>query len=324
MEASATIIPIASGKGGVGKTFVTANLAMALAELGHRTVAVDLDLGGSNLNSFLGLQNRFPGIGDYLNMPKGDLASLLVPTHLPQLKVLPGDGKTPFMANIPYARKVKLLSAIKKLPADYILLDLGAGSSYNTLDFFGIAEKGMIVTSPSPPAILNMLVFLKNFLLRSIGKKFPQNTGVKTLIQRLAARPMSEQMASIEALRREIVTEDPTADKVIAEICNNCRPRVVFNFGEHPDQLQVADQISKSLTSILSIEADYFGFVFYDDAVRLSVFNPATMLAQSREYPAVQSVYQIAKRIEKFWDQKVQDSARRLTIQIRERYDAGG
>jgi flagellar biosynthesis protein FlhG len=324
MEASATIIPIASGKGGVGKTFVTANLAMALAELGHSTVAVDLDLGGSNLNSFMGLPNRFPGIGDYLNTPKGELTSLLVPTHLPQLKLLPGDGKTPFMANIPYARKIKLLSAIQKLPADYILLDLGAGSSYNTLDFFGIAEKGMIVTSPSAPAILNMMVFLKNYLLRSIEKKFPHNNGVKTLIQGLSCRPMSEQMASIETLRREIMAEDPTAEKVIAEICGGCRPRVIFNFGEHPDQLQVADQISKNLTSILSIEADYFGFVFYDEAVRLSVFNPAKRVVQSRECPAVRSVYQIAKRIEKFWDRKVQDSARRLKMQILEHYEAGG
>lgn len=323
METSATIIPVASGKGGVGKTFVTANLAMALAELGHRTVAVDLDLGGSNLNSFLGLPNRFPGIGDYLNMPKGELASLLVPTHLPQLKLLPGDGKTPFMANIPHARKMKLLNAIQKLPADYILLDLGAGSSYNTLDFFGIAEKGMIVTSPSPPAILNMLVFLKNYLLRSIEKKFPQNNGVKALIQGLSARPMLEQMASIEALRKEVAAQEPDAGKIIADICRGCRPRVVFNFGEHPDQLQVADQISKSLSSILSIEADYFGFVFFDDAVRLSVFNPATMLARSRDCPAVQSIHQIAKRIEKFWDRKIQDSARRLRRQMLERYPPG-
>ena len=65
-QPAATIIPIASGKGGVGKSFVSSNLAMALAQLGHRVIAVDLDFGGANLHSFLGLPNRYPGIGDFL------------------------------------------------------------------------------------------------------------------------------------------------------------------------------------------------------------------------------------------------------------------
>jgi Mrp family chromosome partitioning ATPase len=87
---AATIIPIASGKGGVGKSFVSSNLAIALAQKGHRVIAVDLDFGGANLHSFLGLANRYPGIGDFLqariaqriekfwNQPVKDSASLLI------------------------------------------------------------------------------------------------------------------------------------------------------------------------------------------------------------------------------------------------------
>ena len=74
------IVPIASGKGGVGKTFLTANLAIALAEAGHRTIAVDMDLGGSNLYSFLGIPNRFPGIGDFLKARSAELEDLQVKT----------------------------------------------------------------------------------------------------------------------------------------------------------------------------------------------------------------------------------------------------
>lgn len=318
MEENAIIIPVASGKGGVGKSFITANLAMALAELGHRTVAVDLDLGGSNLNTFLGLQNRFPGIGDYLNVAKGDLNSLLVPTHLPLLTLLPGDGKTPFMANIPHARKIKLMNAIKNLPARFILLDLGAGSSYNTLDFFGMVDKGMMITTPTSPAILNMMTFLKNYLLRSIEKRFSQKNEIKALIQNVTARPMVEQMASINGLRKEIASLDPEAGKVIEDICNSCRPRIVFNFGENPKQLQVADQISKTLKTVLSIEADYFGFIFYDEAVRLSIFNPSAMLGRTRDCLAFSHIQQIAKRIEKYWNREVYDSARRIQAQLQD------
>ena len=63
-NSSMTIIPIASGKGGVGKSVITANLAVNLAERGYKVIAADLDLGGSNLHTCLGLDNNNPGIGD--------------------------------------------------------------------------------------------------------------------------------------------------------------------------------------------------------------------------------------------------------------------
>jgi flagellar biosynthesis protein FlhG len=87
-----TIIPVASGKGGVGKSVITANLSVSLAEKGCRVVAVDLDLGGSNLHTCLGLDNNNPGIGDYLRAHYGDLDELLVDTYHPNLKFLAGDA----------------------------------------------------------------------------------------------------------------------------------------------------------------------------------------------------------------------------------------
>jgi hypothetical protein len=133
-NSGAVIIPVASGKGGVGKTFIAANLALALAELGHRVVAVDLDFGGANLHSLLGISNRHAGIGDFLKARTAELEDLLVPAGAPNLSFLPGDGKTPFMANIAYAQKIKLMVRIRKLPADFILLDLGAGSSLGGIE----------------------------------------------------------------------------------------------------------------------------------------------------------------------------------------------
>ena len=127
MSNAATIIPIAGGKGGVGETLFTANLAWALAELGHSTIAVDLDLGNSNLHSLLGLPNRHAGIGDFLRVGGGQLEDFLVETAHPQLRVLAGDGRMPFMANITHAQKTQLISKMKTLPAQYLLLDLGAG-----------------------------------------------------------------------------------------------------------------------------------------------------------------------------------------------------
>jgi len=61
------IIPVASGKGGVGKSVIAANMSLALAQSGKSTVAMDLDLGGSNLHTLLGIKNTQAGIGNFLS-----------------------------------------------------------------------------------------------------------------------------------------------------------------------------------------------------------------------------------------------------------------
>ena len=85
---TSTIIPIASGKGGVGKSFLAANLAIALAKLGKQVIVADLDFGGSNLHTCLGLNNIYPGIGDFLRARYPKLKDLLVTTDDQNLKFL--------------------------------------------------------------------------------------------------------------------------------------------------------------------------------------------------------------------------------------------
>jgi flagellar biosynthesis protein FlhG len=279
-----------------------------------------MDLGGSNLHSFLGLPNRHPGIGDYLQARTGTLEDFLVPADTKDLSFLPGDGKTPFMANIPFAQKMKLIAHIRKLPAKFILLDLGAGSTFNTLDFFGISERGIIVTTPDPPAIMNMLVFMKNYLLRTISRSFAHDHGLKNLLREIHKRPMENQISSLAVLRDQIAAEDPGAAGIITKHIGRCRPRIVFNFGEHPDELGVTAQIDKRLGNVLGLTADYFGFIYYDPAVRQSTREQVPMLRLWPESDAAKSIGQIARRVEKFWDTDVADSAARLIKTAREAY----
>jgi flagellar biosynthesis protein FlhG len=69
----ATVIPIGSGKGGVGKTIFTANLGIMLAKEGKRTVLIDLDLGGSNLHTCLGVKNRYAGLSAVINKTENSI-----------------------------------------------------------------------------------------------------------------------------------------------------------------------------------------------------------------------------------------------------------
>lgn len=315
------VIPVAGGKGGTGKTFFTANLAISLARMGHQTVAVDLDLGGSNLHSFFGLSNQYPGVGDFLKARNAELEELLVSTETPNLKFLPGDGRTPFMANVPYAQKMRLISHLMNLPAKYILLDLGAGSSFNTLDFFRISHNGFLITTPEYPAIMNLLAFLKLFLFRAIERMFVKDQIIQDLMHSTYKQPMTDQQTSIGTLREQIRAVDPEAGEQIAALCSNYRPRIVFNMGEHPDELKIAERISDSLDKLLSMKADYFGFIFYDTSVRQSIKKRVPLLPHYQESIAAKSLQAVTERLVKYLDRPVENSAQMLLSRTWEVYN---
>ena len=88
------IIPIASGKGGVGKSLIAANLAIALGQAGKKVVLADLDLGASNLHLVLGIQGRKNGIGSFL-IKAAEFKDIIVDTDYENLRFVPGDSEIP-------------------------------------------------------------------------------------------------------------------------------------------------------------------------------------------------------------------------------------
>ncbi len=304
----------------MGKSFITANVAIALAEMGHATIVADLDLGGSNLYGFLGMQNRYPGIGDFLKARSAELDQLVIRTDIPGLSYLPGDGRTPFMANIPHTQKVRLISQLKKLSAEYVLLDLSAGSSFNTIDFFRLSPFGALVTVPEYPAIMNLLSFLRLSLIRIIERYFSSNDQIRALLVEECKRPITDPLQSIAQMKQRLAAIDAGAAEKVDRLCRLLRPRVILNKAEHPDDMLVHRQIDQSLRTVLSLEVDYFGFVYRDPAVRGAINGRVPYLTHCPDRPAAESIRRIAERIVKYWKTPVNDSARMIQVQAEEMF----
>jgi flagellar biosynthesis protein FlhG len=107
------ILPIASGKGGVGKSAISLNLAIALAQLGKKVILCDFDFGGANLHTMLGHKNNKPGLGHFINKLEDHIEPLIQKTAVKNLGFIAGDCLIPGTANMDYFSKKKILKEIK-------------------------------------------------------------------------------------------------------------------------------------------------------------------------------------------------------------------
>jgi len=299
-----------------------ANLSIALAELGYKTVVVDLDLGGSNLYTYLGLQNKYSGIGDYLKAGNVDFNELIVRTEIPNLSFLPGDGRTPFLADIHLDQRILLTKKIRDIQADYVILDLAAGSHFNTLSFYGISNKGFAVTSIEISSIMNFIMFLRNYIFRVISAAAGRSSKLMDMLIAEFNRPMRSEPLTVNYLLRKIAETDKAIAERIQKLLKNFRPRVIINMGEHPDELEVLKKVDSTIQKSLSVKADFFGFIFYDEYVRRSGKKREVLVKRYPDSIASKSIEHIAKRVVNIWDNSIVNSQESLVEDTRKKYAA--
>ncbi len=297
MASMSIMLPVASGKGGVGKSVLAANLAIALAELGKTTVLVDLDLGGANLHTLLGIKNRHAGIGGLVYRTESSVESLVMETEIPRLYFIPGDTLLPGTANLEFFMKRKILRGLTLLPADYVLMDLGAGSSYNTVDFFLSSASGIVVTVPEVTAVLNAYSFLKTTLFRALFRSFPAKSDERRMIVEFASKKLEGSGDSFPALQNRLAQAFPaTAPAAIAGLLS-IYPRVVLNMGKSNRDLAVGARLRDISSRNLGIAMEYIGFIPRDDAVPRSVVERKPVLLARPASAYATTVRAIARRI---------------------------
>ncbi|MDB4972920.1 MAG: putative FleN-like cytoskeletal ATPase [Myxococcaceae bacterium] len=152
---------VAGGKGGVGKSVIAANLAVSIARRGLRCLLIDADLGGGNQHTLFGIEAPRTTLDAFLHGDEKELASVAVPTRFHGLSLVYAACDAVGSANPKHSQKQKFIRHIRKADADVVILDLGAGTSFNTLDLFLIARVQLVVTTPELTAIQNAYGFIK-------------------------------------------------------------------------------------------------------------------------------------------------------------------
>ena len=159
-ERVTSVYAITSGKGGVGKTAVTANLAYALAKMGKRVLILDADLGLANIDVVFGLTPVY-NLNHFFSGDQ-NLDNILVDGPL-GIKILPAGSGIQNFVRLDSHQKMRLLDGLDAMhnSFDYVLIDTEAGISENVTYFNTAAQEILVVTTPEPTAITDAYALMK-------------------------------------------------------------------------------------------------------------------------------------------------------------------
>ena len=291
------VIPIASGKGGVGKSLAAANLAVAFAQSGKRVVLADMDLGASNLHIIIGHQKPGASIGALLNNPKIDFSELVAETDIPNLMFIPGDAEIPGTANLKASQRNMLARRLLSVDADILVIDLGAGTHQSILDFFLMSGQGIIVSSPAVTATLNAYVFLKNTVFRLMYNAFKRGSPAYAYLEQIRKEGSGLKMLYLPKMLLDIETRDPPSFRKFKASMDNFQPRLILNMLDSPGDAEVALKIRRSCEAYLGLKVEHLGVMYRDSIQDISLASRLPVVLYKPNAVLSQAIYRIADKI---------------------------
>lgn len=290
------IIPIASGKGGVGKSLLSANLAITLGQAGKKVLLVDLDLGASNLHLVIGQQSPKNGIGTFLT-GQSDFEDIVMKTDYENVWFIAGDSEIPGLTSLKVSQKNELIKSFTKTDYDYLILDLGAGTHLTILDMFLLSPQGIVVTAPTVTATLNGYLFLKNIVFRMMYNTFKKNSKAYEYLETLKKDTASLQRLYIPKLIEILAEKDPESTALFKKRMTEFRPRLVLNMIDDPKDAERAQKIRRSCQQYLGLDLEHLGVIYRDTMQDKALSSRLPVVVYKPQSILSQAVYRIAEKI---------------------------
>jgi flagellar biosynthesis protein FlhG len=287
------ILSVGGGKGGIGKSLISANLGIALAQRGRRVVLVDADLGGANLHTTLGLDLPRRTLSDFIERRVGRIEEVQSPTGIPNLSLVSGALDQLDAATPKHAQKMRLLRHVQAMDVDYAILDLGAGTHTNVLDFFLVSDHGVLVLVPEPTAVENAYRFVKAAFwrrLRTVAQVFGYDPLLQSVMQGATFRSPVELVATVAG-------RDPEAGATLARQLATFRPRLVVNQTRTAQDADIGQAVVAAWRKYFGLEMDYLGYIAYDDEMWRAVRARRPLLVERPEVAAARAFSSIADRL---------------------------
>jgi flagellar biosynthesis protein FlhG len=286
---------VAGGKGGAGRTLLTANLGISLARAGRRVTVLDLDPQGAALHAALGFGRPAKGLQAFERDPALTLEAVAVDTPVHSLRLVCG-----LAGPLPPDRFTALVERVERgletLAGDPVIVDCGSGRGTATLDAFALGTLGVVVTSPEPSALEGACQFADAHLRRCLERSLAADvrTALHDLLrgdgidsERLAFRSLMVRLGALDAAARDAVAA--TARKAPLELLLT----QVRDEADEEAGLALASAFLKAFGLALPIA----GLVAHDPSVLQAVQKHRPLLQQFPNTPAAKGIGRAAERL---------------------------
>ncbi len=289
----ALIVSCGGGKGGAGKSLVASNLGIALARLGMRTVLVDADLGAANLHTMFGIDQPGATLGALLDRRVRSLEEVAIPTGEPRLFLVPGTGAVVGSANIAHTQKTKLLAHIRRIDADVVIVDVGAGTAFNTLDLFDLGDVRLVVATPQLTSVQNAYAFIKGAVHRSL-RAAAQTDEERELLASASDRTETERGGHSVA---RVEQQNPALAARMRAMIAGFGGAIVGNQVEGPAQRNVFFALARMARDFLGVTLPVVAELPLDPDLRRSITARKPYLYTYSTGPIAKAFGQIAEHV---------------------------
>ncbi len=289
VRAGRSVIAVGGGKGGIGKSLLAANMGVYLAQRGARVVLVDADLGGANLHTCLGINPPALTLSDFVNRRVQNLESVVASTTVENLGLISGALDLLGAANPKYTQKLRLLREVARLEVDHIIIDLGGGTGFNILDFFLIADHGILTVVPEPTSIENAYRFIKAAYYRRL-KTAEMSWNLRPLVEEAMEERGSQGLRTPADLVAYVERRDPQGGARLRAELARFPLKLVVNQTRTPAEEKLGLAISDACAKYFGIGMQFLGAVPYDDAVWQSVRRRRPVLLDRPDAPSSRSL----------------------------------
>jgi len=286
---------VAGGKGGTGKSFIASSIATQLALTGRRLVLIDADFGGANLHSFFGISRPKHSLSEFFE-DKIPLQQIIVNSGISNMGLVTGALGSLESESITYAQKQKLFRQIKSLEAEYILIDLGAGSHINTLDTFLLADRMIVVTVPEITAIENLYQFIKSVYFRKL-KFFLGAYGLKDMVQDVWRNKAAYGIRNFPNLLEYLKKTSPDVHAAFEKEMSQFVVYIILNQVRGKTDVLVGENLKSVCMKLLGLTAVYAGFAEYDEQVQKHINKKEPFMTHCRLSPVIKEIEGITEQI---------------------------
>ncbi len=290
-----TIWAVGGGKGGTGKSFFSASLAIELSIHKEEVILIDADLGGPNLHTFLGMKESNLDLGHFITNKVSNLENTLSSTPFKGLRLLKGTENVLFMSNLNYYKKLKLIRHIKAFNTKRVIIDIGTGTSYNCIDFFLLSNPGILVVNPEPTSIENAYYFLKSCIIR-ILKLYIEYYEIQDLIKKIAEQ-IQDTSKSVFSFLSEILSHDKFYADLLYKALQKFTPCLIINKAMDERDFLLGQSIKNVVQKYLVIDLNFLGVIPFDGKVHMSLRNLSPYMKTFPNSEAATSIKSITDKL---------------------------